>query len=112
EREPGNLETLSFDAVEAVVSSPPYEAEGVGHGYRGDPSKSWGIRPEHPVANYGKTEGQLGSGTGETFWTAAHQVVQETFALLKPGGYAVWVVKAFVRDKKLVDFPGDWRKLC
>jgi hypothetical protein len=39
-------------------------------------------------------------------------IVSEAFALLKPGGLAVWVVKAFVRDKQLVDFPGQWRSLC
>jgi hypothetical protein len=25
---------------------------------------------------------------------------------------AVFVVKAFVRNKQIVDFPGDWRRLC
>ena len=24
----------------------------------------------------------------------------------------VWVVKAFVRKKQIVDFPSDWRRLC
>ena len=38
--------------------------------------------------------------------------VREIYRVLKPGGIAVWVVKAFVRDKQIVDFPGDWRKLC
>ncbi len=32
--------------------------------------------------------------------------------LKKPGGVAVFIVKSFVRDGKLVDFPGDWRRLC
>jgi hypothetical protein len=32
--------------------------------------------------------------------------------LRAPGGHAVWVVKAFVRNKTLVDFPGQWRALC
>ena len=29
-----------------------------------------------------------------------------------PGGYAMWVVKAFVKNKQIVDFPGQWRELC
>ena len=48
----------------------------------------------------------------ETFWTAAHAIIRESHAALRPGGYAVWVVKHFVRKGQLVDFPGDWRKLC
>lgn len=28
------------------------------------------------------------------------------------GGHAVFVVKSFVRDKKIVDFPGQWAQLC
>lgn len=125
EREPGNLETMPFDAVDGVVSSPPYEGTGLKGGDqrtaladaadvsrergRGKRTASVG---QDGLSDYGDTEGQMGAEQGETFWTAAQQVVQETFALLKPGGYAVWVVKAFVRNKKLVDFPGDWRKLC
>ena len=44
--------------------------------------------------------------------SAAAEIIRECHAILKPGGYAVWVVKAFVRKKQIVDFPGDWRKLC
>ena len=114
EREPGNLETLTLGEVEAVVTSPPYEGSltqgNAADGY--DYTRYGGGGQLASSQTYGETEGQLGVEQGETFWTAAHQVVQETFALLKPGGYAVWVVKAFVRNKKLVDFPGDWRRLC
>ena len=28
------------------------------------------------------------------------------------GGVAIFVVKSFVRKGKIVDFPGDWRRLC
>ena len=28
------------------------------------------------------------------------------------GGVAIFVLKAFVRNKKIVDFPNDWRRLC
>ena len=28
------------------------------------------------------------------------------------GGVAIFVTKSFVRDKKIVDFPGDWQRLC
>lgn len=112
EREPGNLETLTLGEVAAVVTSPPYEANTDrvvphgGHVTDGDGGFR-GYYSENP-ANLGNPQG----ASGETFWQAAQQVVRECYALLKPGGYAVWVVKAFVRNKKLVDFPGDWRRLC
>lgn len=47
----------------------------------------------------------------ETFWSAARDIVRESFLILKPGGWSAWVVKAFVRDGVVVDFPGDWCKL-
>jgi len=37
--------------------------------------------------------------------------MEQCHAILKPGGIAVWVVKAFVRDKAIVDFPDQWRQL-
>lgn len=113
-REPGNLETLQLGEVAAVVSSPPYE----GSLHESEDGIDW-QKAKNGNDGGGQTKGQsaaasvVGSSRDtETFWTAAHQVVRESFAILKPGGVAVWVVKAFVRDKKLVDFPGDWRKLC
>ena len=47
-----------------------------------------------------------------TFWSAAKTILEQTFQSLRPCGHAIWVVKSYVRDKKLVDFPGDWRRLC
>lgn len=47
-----------------------------------------------------------------TFWEAARLIVAQTYAALRPGGHAVWVVKSFVRNKAIVDFPGQWRALC
>lgn len=108
----GQLSTLDAGAVEAVISSPPY-AETLLNDAQREAGKyeplRWGTNDE-----YGTTAGQLGAlkDADGTFWEAARDIVAESYALLKPGGYAVWIVKAFVRDKKLVDFPGDWRKLC
>jgi DNA modification methylase len=120
----GQLARMEKGEVDAVIGGPPYAEEGLGHGHRGPTSKmGQGIFDGRKAAigyeHYGRTPGQLGrlsskksDDHGETFWSAAQQVVRETYAVLKPGGVAVWITKAFVRDKKLVDFPGDWRKLC
>lgn len=114
----GNLGNLPAGDVAAVVSSPPYAASM--RSYNGDNSvTSQGLKR---FSEYGETDGNLGNmsdeingrnrGTGETFWTAARDIVAECFAILKPGGVAAWVVKGFVRNKQLVDFPHDWQRLC
>ena len=48
----------------------------------------------------------------ETKNCARSAQVAQTFAALRPGGHAVWVLKAFVRDGKRVEFPDQWRQLC
>lgn len=114
DRADGNLETLESGKVDGVISSPPYEAQPTQNGGALQP---WPGRrrvgaSQNQNDGYGETAGQLGGEQGETFWTAALQIVRECYAILKPGGVAVWIVKAFVRDKAIVDFPGDWRRLC
>jgi 16S rRNA G966 N2-methylase RsmD len=114
---PGNLGNLKSGDVDCVISSPPYEGTHVVDGEAAklaaggnarkipDGAKSGGVR-------YGNTNGNLGQEQGDTFWQAAKTIVEQCFQILKPGGHAIWVVKSFVRNKKIVDFPGDWQRLC
>lgn len=102
--------------VDCIISSPPYE-EGLGHdtGYpRLDATedKRRSIEGCARRNGYGQTPGNLGNSQGDTFWSAAKIICEQCYQILKPGGVAIWVVKAFVRKGKLVDFPGDWRRLC
>lgn len=90
---PGQLGALKEEGIDAVVTD----------GRKALPQGREG---------YGTTPGQIGAESGDTFWTAARDIVRECHAILKPGGYAVWIVKAFIRNRQIVDFPGDWRKLC
>jgi len=53
-----------------------------------------------------------GEDLGHTFWEASKQILAQVVALLKPNGIAVWVVKSYVRNGQIVDFPGQWRTLC
>lgn len=125
----GNLASLPAGSVEAacdaVVGSPPFDKQMNAGGCKGDPPnnvrRKWAIahgrNPDAPnnqqyYQNYGDTPGNIGNATGQTFWEAARLIVAETFAILRPGGIAVWVCKSFVRASKIVDFPGDWRRLC
>jgi hypothetical protein len=61
---------------------------------------------------YGDTTAQLGAERGETFWTAARQVLEQTYQALTPGAHAIFVCKDFVRDKKRVPFSHQWAQLC
>jgi hypothetical protein len=54
----------------------------------------------------------MGTSQGEDFWSAARLIVEQCYQVLKPGGMTAWVVKAFVRNKEIVDFPDQWRRLC
>ena len=47
-----------------------------------------------------------------TFWSAARAIVEQTYAVLRPGGYAVWVCKDFVRKGQRVPFSDQWQQLC
>lgn len=124
---PGQLGAMPPGQVEACVSSPPY-CHGLGkeHTYadhaKRERDSHRGIMREKGIVDpyYGSEPAQLGNmpasqlGTehGMTFWAAAQEILAHVYALLRPGGMAVWVVKAYVRDGQIVDFPGDWRQLA
>jgi len=107
----GNLGNLKSGQVDAILSSPPYE-EGIGHG--GNPTNVDKEKALHIADSkrYSDTKENLGNQRGDTFWSAAKLIIEQCYQILKPGGHAIWVVKSFVRNKKIVDFPGDWQGLC
>jgi hypothetical protein len=132
--EPGQLGAMP--AGELIVSSPPYEgslntteyadkraerANGFKQGMREtkygenpftflskDPS---GLNNEqrHEIAAQNP---QVGALVGDTFWSAARQIVAECHAVLPVGGHCVWVTKRFVRKGQIVDFTRQWVELC
>ncbi len=106
----GNLGNLKAGDISMIVSSPPYEGNTV-HG--GDGLKRSGFEgAKKSCSDYGKSEGQIGHCTGDTFWAAAKTIVEQCFEILKPGGVAIWVCKDFVRKGQRVPFSDDWLKLC
>lgn len=48
----------------------------------------------------------------DNFWAAARVIVEQTYSVLSPGGYAAWVTKRFVRNKQIVEFSEQWAQLC
>lgn len=125
--------------VDAAVSSPPF-AQSIGSDdpdKRGGLFRDERRRNDvNLTGEYGDTPGQLGRMDSEptfenfvlemlrerfkerqrqqenTFWNAARQVVSQVYDCLVPGAHAIWVVKAYIRDKQVVDFPGQWQAMC
>jgi len=100
-----------------AVSSPPF-AESLASD---DPEKRGGLfrdpkraKDKTLTATYGTSEGQIGllKDTPDDFWTAAHEIVAQTYTVLAPNSHAIWVLKGFIRKKTYVDFPDQWRLLC
>ena len=91
-----------------IVSSPPFESvQGTGSG---DLEARRGRTDT--TGKYGQSIGQIGNTQGDTFWSAAKTIMEQCYQVLAPGGVAIWVLKAFVRNKAIVDFPGQWETLC
>lgn len=122
--------------AQGVVSSPPY-ADSVNSAQSGidwgkanrpdrlaDSPNRHGVQGAGQEMHYGSTPGQLGAmpagdspgnignQQGETFWTAAREIVEQVYQVLAPGAHAIWVVKGYVKNRQYVDFPGQWRELC
>ncbi len=117
----GKLTTTS-DRGYGVVSSPPYQDTGLGDSdpeRRAERMRKQGKSEtviSHTLSNamkdpYGDTPGQIGKMAGEQFWSAARSVLSRCHAVLSSGSVTAWNVKAFVRNKKVIDFPGDWANI-
>ena len=107
---PGQLGAMKSGKAEMVVSSPPYEGSmttAETKNYAGNTQVTTKYQ-----RSYGNNKENIGNQQGDTFWQAAKTIVEQCHQILKPGGHAIWVVKSFVRKKKIVDFPGDWQRLC
>lgn len=111
----GQLGAMKADGFDAAIASPAY----TGNVQVEKNAKSIDLHKQWE--NYRNTGGMstdpanLGNPTGAdqtNFWMAARQIVDQVFMVLRPGAHAVWVVKGFVKNKQLVDFPGQWRQLC
>jgi hypothetical protein len=99
---PAQLGAMEANNFDASISSPPYDETRVG--------KESGQEHCGNGDQYGETDGQLGGA--DDFWLAARAIVEQVYQALEPGGHAVWVVKDYVKTKKIVPFCDQWRQLC
>jgi hypothetical protein len=109
---PGQLGAMKAGEFDASVSSPPYSEQFTQSGAGLYVDKEFMAKKSMPNFNYGETKGNVGQMQNDDFWLSARAIVEQVFVALAPGAHAVWVVKGFVKNKKLVDFPDQWRKLC
>lgn len=110
----GQLSDMKDGGFELSISSPPYNEtdqnykEGWKRFHDGHaPLNKNDIQRE---AEYGSTDGQLANA--DDFWLAARTIVEQVYLALAPGGHACWVVKDYVKNKKIVPFCDQWRQLC
>ena len=92
--QPGQLAALPTGAVEAVVSSPPYEASLNSDKARevrptdneGIDKRCWGTMANgaNSATRYGTAPQQLGNTQGTTFWEAAKSILEQTFCRSSP----------------------------
>lgn len=104
---------------DCAITSPVYEASLEGHaGSKHHTSSPTSVMKKARAGrtcqdmNYLGAKENLGNTQGDTFWSAAREIVSQTYAILKPGGHAIWVTKRYVRDGKIVNFSQDWARLC
>jgi hypothetical protein len=109
---PGQLGSMREGDISAVISSPPWENQEPSH------AQGTGFQPAYDGnrkfidSEYGNSRGNIGNSSGETFWESSKIIVQGCYALLKPGGHAIWVCKDYVKAKKRVPFSDRWQALC
>ena len=108
----GNLKSTDEEyrklEVDVALTSPPYErqlhdsrekrASGAWKGSKLDVAKNLPM-------GYSENPSNIGNLTKETYLSAMLKVYGEMHKVLKPGGLAIIIVKAFIRNKKTVDLP-------
>lgn len=115
----GQLGSMRLGDYASLISSPPFlQAQGGCNvtsttGPLSDPRLIRRHSAGNQSANaYGNSDGQISNLNEDTFWGASKLIVEQCYRVLAPGAVAIWVVKGFIRRKRLVDFPGQWRALC
>lgn len=118
----GQLANMPEGNFEGAVTSPPFQGNHDGLALKdaeeimSKVAQRYGNNHNRldktKLPEYGSSEGNIASDSGSSFWLAARTIVDQVYIALRPGGHAVWVVKGFVKNRQLVDFPGQWQQVC
>lgn len=125
----GQLSSMDDDGFDLALSSPPYSGnmqvekndKGINldkqyESYKksggGQTIEQFRATQEFHSRGYGTADGNLGNASGDSFWLAAREIVDQVHLSLKPGGHAIFVVKGYVKNKTYIDFPDQWRRIC
>jgi DNA modification methylase len=112
----GQIARLPKTEIDAVITSPPWEANtegGIkgskvkfvpdsGKGHYGSPEARAAQLKKEEGKVYGDSPGNIGNDKGEDYWQAMSKVYASCFEALKPGGVAAIVIKDYVKNKKRV----------
>lgn len=108
----GNLGNIPENNFDGSLSSPPFEdvtsdrpSESIVAGGLKMGASSMGN-------GYGSTEGNIGEISGDDFWMASRKILENLLNVLKPGAYAAFIVKRYVKGRKIEPFPAKWAMLC
>ena len=123
---PDNLGNLSYGNIDSIITSPPYEGSisGESHteearakefeklramGYKINPNSA-----DNKVrgAVYSGSKDNIGNLKSQSYLEAMLLVYRNCFAVLRPQGLMILVVKNFIRQKKVVRLDLDTIGLC
>lgn len=106
--DPSNIGNLPHGDIDAIISSPPYEAaqatEDDNYVAR---HITGGQLATHHVSN-----NNIGNLKGDTYLSAMQQVYFQCHKALKPNGLMILVVKNFIRNQEIVPLDEHTIKLC
>jgi len=113
-----SLSELIPEPVDCIITSPPYGDTYLGGGdpekrrlrllrANRDPKDFLGGRARNAILRHYGSIGRLpfSSSRGESYLSAMSKVYGEFYKVLKYGGYAIVVVKPFIRNFKVIDLP-------
>jgi DNA modification methylase len=102
----GNIASLKYGEVDAVITSPPYEKTVKDHG-KSDRANKINIEKKNTSSFSYNADNpdNIGNKAKETYLEAMLKVYSEMFTVIKSGGIAAVIVKPFIRERKVVDLP-------
>jgi len=126
----GQISQLPYGSIDAVITSPPYEAAVTGKNgidwtkaTRGA-KDNWKPRDrtrefafgnqagQGQPFNYSESKENIGNLKGRTYLAAMLEVYKACYRVLKPQGLMILVTKNFIRNKQIVRLDEDTIKIC